>query len=41
MEVFIVTQKPDDRIRGVFSTKEAAEEYIGPQKVKPIIKCDC
>lgn len=41
MNIFLVMQKPDNRIRGVFVTRESAKKYIGPQNVKPTIKCEC
>lgn len=44
MKVYVVIQKdePDTRVRGVFSTHQKAQEYIGPQNVKPFIRCkDC
>lgn len=39
MKVYLVMQKPDNRVRGVFSTRQKAEEEIGPLE-KEFIKCD-
>lgn len=44
MKVFIVTHnnKTGGRVRGVFFTKQAAEEYVRPGIVAKTIKCgDC
>lgn len=40
MKVYVVIQKPDNRIRGIFFTKEDAKKYVGPQDTRQTIKCD-
>jgi hypothetical protein len=44
MKVFVVTHnnRAGGRVRAIFFTREAADEYVRPGKIKKTIKCgDC